>query len=193
MSDSRYEVFKDPYCYRGTFVLKNKAGLRDEARLEAFELEMTTLRSHEPLPSGDFDYAHYRAVHRHIFQDVYPWAGKRRTVRTSKGGNHFCYPENIDAEMNKLFARLDGAAFSGSGPRAAFIKAASEFLGELNAIHAFREGNGRAQLAFLHLVALRAGHPLKLTQIKPEPFLQAMIASFDMDYKKLERQLTALR
>lgn len=193
MNDSRYEVFNDPNCYRGTFVLKNKAGLRDGALLEAFELEMTTLRSNEPLPDGAFDYVHFRAVHRHIFQDVYAWAGKPRTVRTSKGGNHFCYPENIDAEMVKLFARLQDDVFIGGASRTAFVKAVSAFLGELNAIHAFREGNGRTQLAFLHIIALRAGHPLKLSKIQPEPFMAAMIASFDMDYRKLERQIATLR
>ncbi|MGO4568529.1 hypothetical protein AB4Z52_26615 [Rhizobium sp. 2YAF20] len=43
---------------------------------------------------------------RLLFQDVYRWAGKYRTVRTSKGGSTFCFPEYIDGEMNQLFATL---------------------------------------------------------------------------------------
>jgi cell filamentation protein len=43
MSDHGYEVFNDPYCYEGTFVVKNRAGQRDPRRLQAFELEMSTL------------------------------------------------------------------------------------------------------------------------------------------------------
>src|SRR3954447_5159364 len=56
--------------------------LRDPALLEAFELEMTTLRASEPLPAVVMT-RHYRRVHYHLFQDVYSWAGKYRTVRTA--------------------------------------------------------------------------------------------------------------
>jgi len=75
MTDVGYDAFDDPYCYKGTGTLRNKAGLRDAEALEAFELEMTSLRAEEPLPDGRFGPAHYRAVHRHLFQDVYAWAG----------------------------------------------------------------------------------------------------------------------
>ena len=94
MSGSDYDAFTDPYCYADSFVLKNRAGLRDAAALEAFELEMTALRAEEPLPAGRFGPAHYRAVHRHLFQDVYRWAGRYRTVRTSKspGGGSTIVP-----------------------------------------------------------------------------------------------------
>lgn len=189
---SEYEAFDDPYCYEGTFVLKNKAGLRDAAQLEAFELEMSTLRAEEPLPRGRFGPAHYRGVHRHLFGDVYAWAGRYRTVRTSKGGNVFCYPEHIDAQMQQLFARLRDRPFTGGATAAHFIEAAAAFLGELNAIHAFREGNGRAQLAFLHSLSIRAGHALDMSKLKPRPFLDAMIKSFHADLGSLERQLRKL-
>jgi cell filamentation protein len=66
-------------------------------------------------------------------------------------------------------------------------------LGDLNAIHPFRDGNGRVQLSFLHLVALRAGHPLQFERLEPEPFMRAMIQSFDGDLTTLREQLAALR
>ena len=109
MSD--YDVTDDPYCYKGTFVLKNKANIRDAGRLEDFELEMSNSRAQEPLPAGKFTPSHYRKIHHHLFRDVYTWAGKPRTVRTSKGGNAFCYPEYIDRQMKKLFAKLGGDDF----------------------------------------------------------------------------------
>ncbi|MGE0628783.1 MAG: Fic/DOC family protein [Hyphomicrobiaceae bacterium] len=99
MTNGGYEAFDDPYCYKGTDVLKNRLGTRDPVILEAFELEMTTLRAEEPLPNGRFGAAHYRAIHRHMFQDVYAWAGQYRTVRTGKGGKWFCYPEHIPQQM----------------------------------------------------------------------------------------------
>jgi len=52
MTGSAYDAFEDPYCYEGASVLKNKAGLRDQALLDDFELEMTNLRAQEALPEG---------------------------------------------------------------------------------------------------------------------------------------------
>jgi cell filamentation protein len=187
-----YEVFDDPYCYKDTFVLKNKAGIRDVALLEAFEVEMSTLRAEEPLPAGKFTPAHYRKVHHHLFQDVYRWAGRYRTVRTAKGGNAFCYPEYIDASMKRLFKKLSSDAFDGGAPAATFIAATADFLAESNAIHPFREGNGRAQLSFLHLLGRRSGHPFRLDHIDRTTFLPAMIASFGGDNRPLVSELGEL-
>ena len=101
-----YESVPDPYCYPGTSVLENVPGLRDQAELDAFEALITAQRAEEPLPRGRLGYAHYRAIHRHLFQDVFAWAGKLRTVRIAKGDSMFCYPEHIDNEMRALFAGL---------------------------------------------------------------------------------------
>ena len=84
---SMYGAVDDPYCYPGTTVLKNKLGLTKQADLDEFEAEISLQRSAEPLPEGKLSYSHYRAIHRHLFQDVYVWAGKPRTVRISKGGS----------------------------------------------------------------------------------------------------------
>src|SRR3954447_18000263 len=70
---------------------------------------ITAQRAEEPLPSGNLDQQHYCALRRHLYQDVYDWAGELRTVRTSKGGNMFCYPENIAAQLKKLFDELAAA------------------------------------------------------------------------------------
>ncbi|BAV65547.1 Fic/DOC family protein [Sphingobium cloacae] len=173
-----YEAFKDPYCYPGTDVLRNRLNLTDPADLEAFETEITTARATEPLPNGRFGIAHYRAIHRHLFQDVYVWAGNFRTVRIAKGGNAFCYPEYIEPEMVKLFAQLSAGDGLRQRNREGFVDGATTFLADLNQIHPFREGNGRTQLAFMTLLADRAGHPLTLELLNPEAMLQAMIASF---------------
>lgn len=193
MTFGGYDAFDDPYCYAGTHVLKNRLGLRDAAQLEAFELEASNLRADEPLPSGRFGTTHYRAVHRHLFQDVYAWAGRYRTVRTSKGGNMFCFPEHIAPQMTALFATLRDDGYLANKISDAFIDAAATFLAELNAIHPFREGNGRTELAFLHLLSLKAGHPLLLEKLHPTRFLAAMIGSFDGDIGPLVRELRTLR
>jgi cell filamentation protein len=176
---ARYGAFEDPYCQKGSSVLVNKRGIVSATELEAFEVAMFTLRSAQPLPIGPFDPAHYRAIHHHLFQDVYDWAGQYRTVRTAKLDAMFCYPEHIASEMDRLFACIFGPHFeSGTAPEE-FIVAATDFLAELNAIHPFREGNGRTQLTFLFLLGERAGHHFDLARIRPEEMLAAMVASFN--------------
>lgn len=186
-----YQADPDPYCYANSPVLKNKAGLTTHA-LERFETAMTFARAEEPLPTGRLSATHYRAIHHHLFQDVYAWAGKDRTVRLSKGDSAFCYPEYIAVEMKRVFGwlkehrNLQGLSASG------FAADAAHLLADLNAIHPFREGNGRTQLTFATLLADRAGHPIKLGKLNPEDTLAAMIESFQGDEKPLVALLKRL-
>jgi cell filamentation protein len=113
-----------------------------------------------------------------LFQDVFDWAGATRTVRISKQGSAFCFPEHIDAQATKLFANLKAGKYLEGLPAKEFAEKAAHFLAELNAIHAFREGNGRTQLTFFALLADRAGQTLDLEKLDPDAMLHAMIASF---------------
>lgn len=187
-----YEAVVDPYCYAGTAILKNKAGLRDQIELERFEAISFAQRAEEMLPFGDLSSRHFLAVHRHLFQDVYSWAGKPRTIRLHKGASAFCYPEHIRSELEKLFSALARQGHFTDLPPGAFAAKLAHFLAELNAIHTFREGNGRAQLAFCQLVANRAGHLLHLEALDPDAFLEAMIFSFKGDEAPLRDILSGL-
>lgn len=184
-----YGTFEDPYCYPGTSILKNLPGLRNRAALERFETIATTQRADEPLPEGRLGIPHYKAVHRHLFQDVYSWAGQFRTVSISKDGSTFCYPANIVREMNLLFDGLRRRKHLKDAPIAEFIPQAAHFLAELNAIHPFREGNGRSQMTFMVLLAIRAGRTVNVEYLQPRRFLAAMIASFDGDERPLRAAL----
>ena len=187
-----YDAVADPYCYPDTTVLKNIPGLRMQAALDAFETASTTQRADEPLPSGRLSVTHYRALHHHLFQDIYAWAGKFRTVRISKDGSAFCYPENIQREMSALFDDLKKQRYFRDLTAEEFAKKATAFLATLNAIHPFREGNGRTQTAFLALLADQAGHPINLQRLEPGVFLKAMIVSFHGNEKPLLRQIESL-
>lgn len=192
-SDSHgYDAVEDPYCYPGTTLLRNIPGLRDAAALERFEIVSTTQRSDEPLPAGRLSVLHYCAIHHHLFQDVYSWAGRFRTVRLGKEGSAFCYPEHIRREMTRLFASLKRERYFRDLPTRAFADRSARFLATLNAIHPFREGNGRTQTIFLALLADRAGHPLALDRLMPERFLAAMIASFRGDERPLIAEIRRL-
>lgn len=128
---------------------------------------------------------HFKAIHEHLFQDVYDWAGKIRTVRISKGGNMFCFPENIESQAQKLFGQLKKDKFLAGLMPDEFAQKAAHFLSELNVIHAFREGNGRTQLSFFLLFADQAGYPIDLEDLDAAAFLNAMITSFDGDEEPL--------
>ncbi len=73
-----------------------------------------------------------------------------------------------------------------------FATRAAHFLATLNAIHPFREGNGRAQTSFLLLLADNADHSLNFDKLVPERFMEAMIASFEKDEQQLSVELKRL-
>jgi cell filamentation protein len=183
-----YDATDDPYTYENSTVLVNKLDLRDQSELDEFEAEITNARAREPLPEGKLDFAHFCAVHHHLFQDIFDWAGNPRTVRISKQGSAFCFPEYIDAQANKLFSSLKAKRYLENLPTKEFAENAAHFLAELNAIHVFREGNGRTQLAFFALLADRAGQTLDLEKLDPGAMLHAMILSFNGN----EAELTAV-
>jgi cell filamentation protein len=164
----------------------------DAQKLIAVELELTSLRAEEPLPRGRFTPTHYRRIHHHLFQDIYAWAGQYRTIRTAKGGNWFCFPEHIDSQMKRLFGKLKKSDYLRETNAKDFSVAAATFLAELNAIHPFREGNGRAQLSFMTILSIEAGHPLRIEDVREETFMPAMIASFSGDLKPLVSELVSL-
>ena len=153
---------------------------------------MVATRAEEPFPSGSLDGLHYQSLHRHLFQDIYAWSGAYRTVRISKRESMFCYPEHIASEMEHLFAWLESRnGLAGLGAHEFGLDAA-RVLATLNAIQPFREGNGRTQLAFMAVLADRAGHPLALERLQPDAFLSVMIRSFAGDEAPLARQLESL-
>jgi cell filamentation protein len=167
-----YDAIDDPYTYENSTVLVNKLDLRSQAELDAFEAEISSARAEDPLPEGALDFNHYKAIHHHLFQDVYDWAGHRRSVRISKGGNPFCFPENNEDQATRLFNDLGAANYLRNLDAQAFAAKAAHFLAELNAIHAFREGNGRSQLTFFALMTDHAGRSVDFDKLEPECWLQ---------------------
>ena len=164
-----YEAEQDPLCYPSSTVLRNKEGITDQADLDEFEFLMVLTRGAEPLPDGALDYAHYRAIHRHLFQDVYDWAGEPRTIRIAKGGNWFCYPENLERHMAQTFGALAAKGHLVGLGQADFAREAAYFLAELNAGHPFREGMVAPSSSFLScLLPMRALASMTTFSIRSE-------------------------
>lgn len=128
---------------------------------------------------GKFDLAKWQAIHKFLFQDIYPWAGKLRDVDISKGGVSFCHWRYIDGVMSDLSAKM--AKFDSASSQSSVAQHLAFVSNELNVIHPFREGNGRSKRVFLILYAKSLGYRLNLQNIPPEQLLKMDIYAFATD------------
>jgi len=149
----------DPYTYPGTDVLCNIAGIRDWRRLADFEANSTFTRLVELQAKGlkgKFDVAHLRAIHKYIFQDVFDWAGEFRTVNISKGGNFFGAASFVGPALEDVLQKLPRENYLRQLDAENLARRAGYYLGEINAVHPFREGNGRTQREYIRQLGLQA-------------------------------------
>ena len=177
------------YCYPDTDVLKNKLDIREQEKLQRFERKLTMLRLMELLENpieGDFDLKHLQAIHRYIFQDIYEWAGEIRTVDIAKG-NMFCNVRFLSSQADEIFGRLKGDNYLEGLTREEFVKKIAFYFSEINALHPFREGNGRCQREFIRSLAIRNGYLIKFANVDAEEMLTASRDSFLCDYMAMER------
>ena len=188
----------DPYVYPGTNVLKNLRNYRDPGQLRELEAEATSWRISQlerKAQKGKFDTAHLQAIHRHIFQDVYPWAGDLRTVDIARPGQfYFAFSHQIPPCLHRTFANLKEERHLKGTTHQDFCKRAAWYLGELNAIHPFRDGNGRTQREFIRQLGLHGGHVLNWVRVSRTQMYSASHLSFQAaDNSGLENVLlTAL-
>lgn len=178
----------DPYLDPVSGVLKNRLGITDETALEKSEAAHVAIRSFElsqkPL-KGRFDLEHLQAIHRYLFQDVYEWAGELRTIDMSKGGHMFAHHTHIQSAATPIFGQLAQEKHLAGLATDAFSRRAAHYLGELNALHPFREGNGRTQREFISQLATANSYYIAWENVKREDMLQASIASFKGDISPL--------
>lgn len=180
------------FKYPGTEVLINKAGILTQEALDAFEADVTAVRLIELLDSpikGDFDLPHLQAIHRHVFQDVYDWAGELRQVDIQKGSSKFGNWSLVPSYLNKELKKISKDNFLiGTSPEK-FIPALAHYLSEINSAHPFLEGNGRVQRAFCSQLAEQAGYFIDFKQIDRDEMINVMITSFNGDEKPLATML----
>ena len=181
----------DPYCYPNSRVLKNKLGITDANELNEEERNLTNLRVDElyrhPI-SGDLDFDHLKSIHRYLFQDIYNWAGKVRTVNIAKG-NLFCLAPMIEAQAANIFSELAAENYLADLGAGELIKRLAYYFAELNALHPFREGNGRATREFIRELAYKNDYFLKYSRVEKDALMSAMITSFSGDLHPLEEVL----
>lgn len=110
-----------------------------------------------------------------------------RTLDIAKDSTHFCTVHRLIPEADKLFARLRAKDWFEGQSREALIALSAELYGDLNMVHPFRDGNGRAQrLLFEHLI-INVGYQIDWSPVTRDEWIEANIAAVHCDYAGLER------
>ena len=185
---------EDPYADEATGVLRNKLGLAAAAELGAAEREIThsaLIFLREAPARPDYDLTHLCTIHRRIFGDVYEWAGQIRTVAISKG-SMFCLPQHIESSAAEIFRALRAENLLRGLNRNAFTERLAYYLGEINAVHPFRDGNGRAQRALFGQLAVDAGFVLDWQRLDADRNIAASAAIMRGDPAPMRAMLDEL-
>jgi cell filamentation protein len=187
-------VPEDPYIDPVTGVLRNKLSLTTSGELETAEREIThaalIFLGDSPVPSA-YDLRHLCAIHRRVFADLYDWAGQPRTVPIAKGA-WSCMPQYIESAAAEVFRSLHAENLLRGLPRDAFTDRLTHYLGEVNAVHPFREGNGRAQRAFFGQLASDAGFILDWQHLDADRNIAASAAIMRGDQTLMRKMLDEL-
>jgi cell filamentation protein len=195
------------YTYPGTDTVKNVFGITDHAELEGIEAALVKARHAEIDagfgPAGEFDAEHFKAIHKHLFQDVYEWAGRTREERVALsdgtiatmpimrklGGQPFSIGIAIHAALDDIEERLRATNCLRDLSREDFSERAADIMAAINTVHPFREGNGRAQRVFMERLAVAAGHSLDFTVISRERMIQASVAAHERADTSMMRRM----
>jgi len=149
--------------------------------LREAEMEYTLARLYElqdkPI-RGKFDFAHLKRIHKHIFQDLYSWAGKIRLVDIAKGDSMFCKVQFIESYAASIFSHFYKDCENAKDDVSEFVKVFTGNYADMNALHPFREGNGRAQREFARELCGKLGYVFDLSKTSHSEMLDASITSF---------------
>ncbi|MEG9474983.1 Fic/DOC family protein [Mannheimia indoligenes] len=156
-------------------VLRNKLGAKSDEELGTLEsrlVAMNTLSLRINPVKGNFDLVHLQKIHHRLFSEIYEWAGELREIGITKGKTVFAAPNRIQPEFHKLHQRLIREEFEKYN-KATFAKKLAYYLGEINILHPFREGNGRSQREFIIQLALKFSYRLHFQNVTPQEMIDA--------------------
>jgi cell filamentation protein len=153
-------IYTDPK----TGILRNLAEITDPDVLLFFESGAVAKRIQElyekPIKIKGAD--SLLSIHRHLFQDVYSWAGERRKVEISKAGKQFFPTTHFDNAFRFIDTLVSDYKKISKEDKLQIAEKLAEILDNVNYLHLFREGNGRTQREFLRLLASEKGLKLNL-------------------------------
>ncbi len=164
-------------------ILANKLGISDAKELEKAEYTITDNKIAEALIDVHpkcFDFNCLLDLHRRLFEDIYDFAGKVRTVNISKPDSPvpFCYVDFIPTEADRIFGELAKDNYLVGLDHANFVEKLVYYASEINALHPFREGNGRTTRLFLDLLCNNAGYFIDFSMASRRAILHADTEAF---------------
>jgi len=139
-----------------------------------------------PIEGGRLSLGYFQAIHKHLFQDIYSWAGEIRTEDIAKNGTPFCSTHRIKPYMGDLFTKLRDENFLKGLGIDQFAKRLAFYASEINAVHPFREGNGRSTREFIRCLAHEAGYIIDYSLVHKNILFKAFVDSFGGDYLDLQ-------
>ncbi|MCL2087232.1 MAG: Fic family protein [Oscillospiraceae bacterium] len=186
----------DFYRYPNSDVLMNKLDITDYNELQIVERDISynkiTYLSSNPF-KGVFDLKYLRKIHKYIFEDIYTWAGRIRGGKFfTKGETAFCNADMIYSYSENIFGKLRKEKWLRGLNKNNFISRMAYYMGEINALHPFRDGNGRTQRVFFAELARRARYELNFSAARAEDLLKADILAYNKDYSLLELLLSEM-
>ncbi|MEE1052828.1 MAG: Fic family protein [Acutalibacteraceae bacterium] len=165
-------------CYDGTTCLINKFGIKDDKQLSFVESQITFAKGSElennPI-KGNFDFEHYKSIHKYLFDEIYDWAGQIRKVNISKKGTKFAKADEIEQLADACFSRLKSKNYFKAQKFDEFIENITDFYCVTNMLHPFREGNGRTQRIFISQLIRNAGYDIDFLDINTDDLMTATI------------------
>ncbi len=176
MSDER-ERWNAYLWEPGGHVLRNEWGIRDALALATREYKETYRRRREiergrvEIPRT-YDGAHLRAIHAHLFGNVYEWAGEYRTVGMEKGKSAFAPPDHIGRYVGYARRVVEETDWASLEPEA-FATTSARVFAYINHAHPFREGNGRTSRIFMEHVSERSLYRFRFEKLDPEAWNMA--------------------
>lgn len=183
MTFSRYDrkgSVQSVYCYQDTDILINRLDIRDAELLSEADTEYSAQRLLEldmqPI-NGKFTLNHLKNIHKYIFQDIYYFAGKLRTEDISKGNTMFARSQFVKSYASNILVELENENYLIGIPPEEFSLRTAYYMSELNIIHPFREGNGRAIREFIRCLSAKCGYTINWNRVDKKVILQASILS----------------
>ncbi len=165
MSDA-YKYIDPDYTYTDpeTGLLRNLQDITDPDVLLFVESSVVTKRLQElfkkPIKIKGIESLFL--IHKHLFQDIYTWAGKKRIAEISKDGKQFFPTTYFDNALRYIERVISEFKEIPKDEKRRLAEKLAEILDNVNYLHPFREGNGRTQREFLRLLAKEKGLDLNL-------------------------------
>lgn len=183
-----YDAINSIYTYKNSETLKNKLNIQDEKKLKKYETEMVAFKLSTLKDSNikrTYDASHLKAIHKHLFEDVYDFAGEYRRENITKENFRFSEFHYIEDNIKEIFKKVDMQKLK-QMTFEELVVFISQIMTDLNVLHPFREGNGRATREFIRELLEDLGYEINWFLIDYNDILKASIKAVIDETEQIE-------